>query len=267
MVNRVWQQHFGRGLVETDNDFGMQGSLPTHPELLDTLAVWFAENGWSRKALHKLILTSAAYRQASEMRPEVVAIDPLNKLLARQQRLRIEAELVRDAALATSGRLTQSLGGPGVFPPQPLEVFSFTQNKRVWTESQGADRWKRGIYTYLWRQCQHPLMTTFDAPDAQTACTRRNRSNTPLQALHLANDPAFVELAEAFGERIVTEGPTDTRSRAAWAFRVALGRDPQIAELDRLEAFTKSSTAADEKAIWSRVARVLFNLDEFISRE
>jgi hypothetical protein len=267
MVNRVWQQHFGRGLVDTDNDFGMQGALPTHPELLDTLAVWFAENGWSRKALHRLIMTSAAYRQSSAMRPEVVAVDPLNKLLARQQRLRIEAELVRDVALATSGRLTQSLGGPGVFPPQPIEVFAFTQNKRVWTESQGADRWKRGIYTYLWRQCQHPLMTTFDAPDAQTACTRRNRSNTPLQALHLANDPAFVELAEAFGERIVTEGPTDTRSRVAWAFRVALGRDPQIAELDRLETFAKNSTATDEKAIWSRVARVLFNLDEFISRE
>jgi hypothetical protein len=185
VVNRYWQQFFGLGLVETENDFGMQGSLPTHPELLDWLAVEFRENGWSTKKLHRLIVTSATYKQASVARPDLRTKDPLNKLLARQSRLRLEAEIIRDAALSASGLLSRKIGGPGVYPPMPPEVFSFTQAKKPWPESKGEDRYRRGMYTFIWRQSQHHLLTTFDGADAQTACTRRNRSNTPLQALHL----------------------------------------------------------------------------------
>ncbi len=226
VINRMWQQYFGKGLVETENDFGIQGSLPTHPELLDWLAVEFmlpvkpqdkrsvpgggtGATPWSMKRMHKLIVMSATYRQSSNLRPDLRDKDPQNKLLARQHRLRLDAEIIRDAALSASGLLTRKLGGPGVYPPQPPEIFAFTQNNHPWPESKGPDRYRRGMYTYIWRQSQHPLMTTFDAPDAQTSCTRRNRSNTPLQALHLANDPVFVELARGLGDRILKEGPAD----------------------------------------------------------
>jgi hypothetical protein len=266
-VNRVWQQLFGRGIVETENDFGMQGSLPTHPELLDWLATRFVSLGWSRKQLHRLIVTSATYRQRSTFRPDLDAVDPLNKLLGRQNRLRLEAEILRDAALAASGKLTNKIGGPGVFPPQPPEVFSHTQVPRPWPESQGPDRYRRGLYTYLWRQCQHPLMTTFDGPDGQTACTRRNRSNTPLQALHLANDPVFVELAGALGERLVAESSSSVEDRLVRAVLLCLGRNPTANELARLTEFVRSREEAAADGVWSQLARVLFNLDEFITRE
>jgi hypothetical protein len=180
-VNRAWQQFFGMGIVETENDFGMQGSLPTHPALLDWLAVEFA-NGWDIKNLHRQIVLSQTYRQASIHRDDITREDPQNKFLARQNRLRLEAEIIRDAALSASGLLTRTVGGPGVYPPLPPEVFSFTQSKHPWPESKGPDRYRRGMYTFLWRQSQHHLLTTFDAADAQTSCTKRNRSNTPLQA-------------------------------------------------------------------------------------
>jgi hypothetical protein len=279
-VNREWQKFFGRGLVETENDFGMQGSLPTHPELLDWLAAEFVQptssppmamgglaQPWSFKSLHKLIVTSATYRQSSVARKDLAAKDPRNLLLGRQTRLRLEAEVIRDAALCASGLLSPKVGGPGVFPPQPKEVFAFTQSQRNWVESKGPDRYRRGMYTYIWRQSQHPLLTTFDGADAQTPCTRRNRSNTPLQALHLANDPVFVELADGLGKRIETEGPADDVGKVAFAFRVCFARDSSPAEAERVLAYYESQKRADPKTAWAAVARVLMNLDEFITRE
>jgi mono/diheme cytochrome c family protein len=266
-VNREWQKFFGRGLVETENDFGFQGSFPTHPELLDWLAVEFRESGWSFKKLHKLIVTSATYRQSSRSRRDLAAKDPRNLLLGRQNRLRLEAEIIRDVALTASGLLNRTIGGPGVYPPQPREVFAFTQNNHPWPESKGPDRYRRGMYTYIWRQSQHPLLTTFDAADAQTTCTRRNRSNTPLQALHLANDPVFVELADALGRRIERDGPADDAGKIAFAFRICFAREPTPAEADRVRAYLAARRTANPATAWAAVARVLMNLDEFITRE
>jgi hypothetical protein len=266
-INRIWQQYFGKGLVDTENDFGMQGSLPTHPELLDWLAVEFMKRGWSMKAMHRLIVTSATYRQSSAMRADLHAKDPKNELLGRQFRLRLEAELIRDAALTASGLLTRKVGGPGVYPPQPLEVFSFTQAAKPWPEAKGPDRYRRGMYTYIWRQSQHPLLTTFDAPDAQTSCTRRNRSNTPLQALHIANDPTFLEFADALGKRLVKEGPRDDAGRIDFAYRLCFSRAPSVAERDRLLRFLAKEKQVNADMAWTMLSRVLLNLDEFITRE
>jgi hypothetical protein len=266
-VNREWQKFFGRGLVETENDFGYQGSFPTHPELLDWLAVEFREKGWSIKRLHKLIVTSATYRQSSATRKDLVEKDPRNLLLGRQSRVRLEAEIIRDVALSASGLLAPKVGGPGVYPPQPKEVFAFTQSNHPWPESKGPDRYRRGMYTFIWRQSQHHLLTTFDAADAQIACTRRNRSNTPLQALHLANDPVFVEFANALGKRIEKEGPADDAGRIHYAFRLCFAREPSSAERDRLSAYVDAIRKTDPKSVWSAMARVLLNLDEFITRE
>lgn len=266
-VNRAWQQFFGTGLVETENDFGMQGSLPTHPELLDWLAVEFREHGWSVKKLHRLIVTSATYKQSSASRPDLRAKDPINKLLGRQNRMRLEAEIIRDAALSASGLLTPKVGGPGVYPPQPKEVFLFTQSNHTWPESKGEDRYRRGMYTFIWRQSQHHLLTTFDAADAQVACTKRNRTNTPLQALHLANDPAFVEFFDGLGARVEKEGPPDLGGRVEYAFKLCFGRSPTAAERERVVTYLAAQTKADPKTAWSRTARVLMNLDEFITRE
>ncbi len=287
-VNREWQKFFGRGLAETENDFGIQGSLPTHPELLDWLAAEFMKPSnnstppsfpgkvagrlgsakpWSLKSLHRLIVTSATYRQASAHRPDLAAKDSRNLLLGRQTRLRLEAEAIRDVSLCASGLLHPAIGGPGVFPPQAKEVFALTQSQRNWVESKGPDRYRRGMYTYIWRQSQHPLMTTFDAADAQTSCTRRNRSNTPLQALHLANDPVFVELADGLGKRIEKDGPSDDAGKVAFAFRVCYARDPSSAEAERVLAYLQAQQKANPKTAWAAVARVLMNLDEFITRE
>lgn len=268
-VNRAWQAFFGRGLVETENDFGLQGNFPTHPDLLDWLAVEFTSPStrWSFKRLHKLIVTSATYKQSSAARRDLSEKDPRNLLLGRQTRLRLEAEIIRDVSLSASALLNPKLGGPGVFPPQPRELFQFTQSNHAWTESKGPDRYRRGMYTYIWRQSQHPLLTTFDAADAQTACTKRNRSNTPLQALHLANDPVFAELAEALGKRIESEGPTSDDGKIAFAFKVCFARTPTDAEADRVRAYLDAKRKTDPKTAWAAVARVLMNLDEFITRE
>lgn len=289
-VNREWQKFFGRGLVETENDFGLQGNFPTHPELLDWLAVEFrdgvpsppnplshGERGlggegkqdkpWSFKRLHKLIVMSATYRQASASRKDLHEADPRNLLLGHQSRLRLEAEAIRDVSLCASGLFNPKIGGPGVYPPQPKEVFLFTQSNHPWVESKGEDRFRRGMYTYIWRQSQHPLLTTFDAADAQTACTRRNRSNTPLQALHLANDPVFIELADGFGKRIEKDASTDDVGKITFAFRVCFARDPNSREVERIQAYLEAKRKEDPKTAWNAVARVLMNLDEFITRE
>ncbi len=266
-VNREWQKFFGRGIVETENDFGLQGNFPTHPELLDWLAVEFRERGWSFKTLHKLIVMSATYRQSSAARRDLTEKDPRNLLLGRQTRLRLEAEIIRDASLCASGQFSPKVGGPGVFPPQPKEVFLFTQSNHAWVESTGPERFRRGMYTYIWRQSQHHLLTTFDAADAQTSCTKRNRSNTPLQALHMTNDPVFVELTNFLGNRIEKEGPSDDAGKIAFAYRVCFSRNPTSSEAERVLAYLDAKRKTDPKTAWTAVARVLMNLDEFITRE
>ena len=264
VVNRAWQQFFGTGLVETENDFGMQGQLPSHPALLDWLAVEFRDNGWSLKKLHRLIVLSETYRRSSVARPDLNETDPKNKLLARQNRARVEAEIIRDAVLCASGLLTPKIGGPGVYPPMPKEVFAFTQSKQAWPESKGPDRYRRGMYTYLWRQSQHHLLTTFDAADAQVSCTKRNRSNTPLQALHLANDPAFVEFYELFGAAVAKQQGTDNEKLTS-VFVRCFSREPSAKERERLLKFLQAES--DDTKRWTSVVRVLVNLDEFVTRE
>ncbi len=289
-VNRIWQRYFGVGLVETENDFGTQGALPTHPELLDWLAVEFMDRGWRLKEIHRLIVTSATYRQSSRVRPELAEIDPHNKLLGRQARLRLDAEIVRDNALAASGLLSRKLGGPSVYPPQPEGIYQFTQVQRPWKVSAGADRYRRGVYTFFQRSAPHPALTVFDAPDATSSCTRRVRSNTPLQALTLLNDQAFLELAQGLAARVLAEGPSDDRGRIRYAFRLCLAREPASTEAARLEQYyrqqldeyraapaeaqvllgssaSKGPQATSERAAWTALARVLLNLDEFITRE
>jgi len=283
VVNRIWQAYFGRGLVETDNDFGTQGSAPSHPELLDWLACELMDVGWSRKAIHRLIVSSATYRQASRLRSEGQAVDPDNRLLWRQARLRLDAELIRDAALTSSGLLTRVFGGPSVFPPQPDGVMTLGQMKRPWQADPGPNRFRRGLYTFFWRATPHPFLTTFDAPSGVQTCTRRFRSNTPLQALTLLNDPAFVEIAEGLAARIVSErpDPASDRDRIRHAIMLCLGRPALDRELEMLETVLEqervdlAGRAATQPRraglapsdAWITVARVLLNLDEFVTRE
>ena len=288
-VNRVWQRLFGIGLVETENDFGMQGELPSHPKLLDWLASEFMRLGWSQKQILRLIVTSATYRQSSIVTPDLLDRDPRNRLLARQSRVRLEAEGVRDVALSASGLLSQKMLGPGVHPPQPKGIYVVTQVSKQWPESKGDDRYRRGLYTYFWRSSPYPMLPTFDAPDANGTCTRRNRSNTPLQALTLANDGAFMEFAEALSDRILKESSDYDDARIKFAFDAVLARQPSDFEQKRLLAFVAAqrkhfeANAADAKAAaspshpesadeaasatWTAFARVVLNLDEFITRE
>jgi hypothetical protein len=268
-MNRVWQHYFGRGLVETENDFGTQGLAPSHPELLDWLATEFLRQGWSFKAMHRLIVTSATYRQSSKTRADATAKDANNRLLWRQNRLRLEAESVRDVMLAASGLLNPKIGGPSVFPPIADGAMAFTQVKREWKPSAGADRYRRGMYTFFYRAAPHPALTVFDAPDSFSACTRRLRSNTPLQALTLLNDAAFVEFAGGLADRVLREGQGSDRERIMFAFRLCLGRAPNGTELRRLEELLAQQKRAEpnEHAAWATVARVLLNLDETITRE
>ncbi len=248
-VNRVWQQYFGPGIVETENDFGAQGTLPSHPELLDYLAVEFMDRGWQMKDLHRLIVTSHAYRQASVERADLLQKDPHNILLGRQRRLRLDAEIIRDVALSASGLLSHKLGGPPVFPPIPDGVLSQGQVKQAWNVSTGEDRYRRGLYTFVFRASPPPAMNVFDAPDGYSTCTRRIRSNTPLQALTLLNDTTSVEFAAAM-EKLVREEGLEA------AFRRCTSRFPQPDELAVLQSLDVRSAA-----------RVLLNLDETITRE
>ena len=269
-MNRDWQKFFGRGLVETEDDFGIQGTPPSHPALLDWLAVEFVDRGWDSKAMHRQIVTGSTYRQSSAIRSDLAQRDPQNKLLARQSRLRLDAEIVRDVALSAAGLLTRSIGGPSVFPPQPEGVFDFTQDPKPWIAASGGDRYRRGMYTHFWRSSPYPMLMTFDAPNGNVSCTRRVRSNTPLQSLTLANDEAFFECARALAERTLHEAPTDDASRAAHAFRLCLARQPSAAENDLLTRLVEDESNAsptDPTAAWTRICRVLLNLDETITRE
>lgn len=221
---------------------------------------------WHLKPIHRLIVTSATYRQASTARPELALVDPLNRLRARQSRLRLDAEVIRDVALAASGKLELRIGGPSVFPPQPDGVMALGQSRREWNSATGADRYRRGLYTWWWRARPHPALAVFDAPDAFTTCTRRLRSNTPLQALTLLNDSAFVELARALAERVQREAAPENRLDRA--FRLCLTRPPQPPERERLQKlWDEERRDHDEASAWVSVARVLLNLDETITRE
>jgi hypothetical protein len=292
-MNRVWMRYFGRGIVETEEDFGTQGSLPTHPELLDWLAGEFIRRGWSLKAMHRLIVTSATYRQSSDSRRDLSEKDPRNLLLARQERLRVEAEIVRDAALSASGLLNPKVGGPSVRPPQPDGVYAFTQVKKNWVAATGPDRFRRALYTMFIRSAPYPLFTTFDAPDFQTVCTRRPRSDTPLQSLTLANDPAFIEMAQGLAARLVRDVPGEFAAkldaRLRQAFVLCFSRPPDATELAALRGYverqsqgfakrpasaalaskelTKAGLSEAQAAALTAAARVLFNADNFITRE
>ena len=303
-ANRIWQWHFGRGLVNTGDDFGTQGDPPSHPELLDWLAAEFRDSGWRIKQLHKLIVMSAAYRQSSAARPELYQRDPYNTWLAQQNRLRAEAELVRDSALAVSGLLVPTVGGKSVRPPQPPDIAALSYAGTVkWVDSVGPDRYRRGLYTWFQRTSPYPMLATFDAPDSNLACTRRERSNTPLQALTLLNDVVFVECAQALARRLIadqteklvaadgTGGGDETveDAQVRYAFRLCLSRDSSEAEHARIKNLYKEARAEFEKdeatakkvagdtssvnvsaveaAAWTIVARGMLNLDEFITRE
>jgi hypothetical protein len=273
-VNRWWMHLFGRGLVATVDNFGIGGEAPTHPELLDWLAAELVKRQWSQKAMLRLIVTSAAYRQSSAGREELDSLDPQNLLLARQSRVRLEAEGVRDAALAASGLLDRRIGGPSICPPQPEYVASISRNVK-WDLSEGADLYRRGMYILFRRATPYPMLLTFDAPDSTVACTRRERSNSPLQALTLLNDPVFFECAESLGRTLADETAGTIEQRLAMGFRRCLGREPLPEELRRLHELWKQRRAAAQAAnaetadatAWIVVARVLMNLDEFITRE
>lgn len=247
-VNRIWQRYFGKGIVETENDFGTQGSPPTHPELLDWLATEFMAQGWSLKAMHRVIVTSATYRQSSRARPDLARIDPDNRLLARQNRLRLDAEVVRDAALSASGLLNPAIGGPSAFPPIPKGVMSLGQVSREWKPSAGGDRFRRGLYTFYYRATPPPALTVFDAPDAFSACTRRNRSNTPLQALTLLNDQQFYELAQGLAARLRRDSQVTDRDRLDLGFRLCVSRSPSLEERQTLEQLL-AAELADHDAV------------------
>ena len=326
-VNRVWQAYFGIGLVPTPEEFGTQGEKPTHPELLDWLAVEFMEptvlasggrqppvgdeknmnekkqgadtprSPWSVKHLHRLIVTSAAYRQSTRVTPELLARDPDNRLLARGPRFRVEGEIVRDIALSTSGLLNAKVGGPSVFAPAPQFLFDrpVSYGPFTWDEAKGADRYRRGLYTFRRRSTPYPALTVFDVPVGETSCVKRSRTNTPLQALTGLNETVFVECARGLGKRAILEGGKTDADRVAYAFRLCVSRKPTADELAVLTALLEkhrkrfaageanaAEVATGEKspkdkppagvelndwAAFTLVARVLLNLDETVTKE
>ena len=235
MVNRVWAQLFGTGIVETVEDFGTSGTPPSHPELLDYLALRFQnEHGWSLKRLLREIVLSATYRQSSRITPERLAADPQNRLLSRGPRLRLSAEMIRDQALVLSGRFAPKMYGPPVMPPQPEGIWRSVYSNAKWENATGEDRYRRAIYTYWKRTSSYPSMITFDMPSREVCTMRRIPTNTPLQALVTLNDEAFVECAAGLADRMVAEGGDAPAERIAWAYRAATGRAPSAATLEDL---------------------------------
>jgi mono/diheme cytochrome c family protein len=231
-VNRVWQAYFGTGIVATSEDFGLQSEAPSHPELLDWLAVEFMDRGWKQKELHRLIVQSATYRQDSRVEPAKLEKDPYNRLLARGPRFRVDGEIVRDLALGISGLLNPAVGGRSVMPPAPDFLFKPPASYAPfpWIEETGPERYRRALYTYRRRSTPYPMLQTFDVPDGSTACVRRPRSNTPLQALTLLNETVSMEAARAFALKIVAEGGRTDAERLTYAFRRALSRPPTAQE-------------------------------------
>ncbi len=334
IVNRIWQQYFGQGLVASPEDLGTRCDAPSHPALLDWLAVEFMSGGageeatggqrdketrrqgdmgltsdsatqtpdsgrqtpdasWSLKSIHRLIVTSSVYRQSSKLTPALAQADPMNQWLARAPRYRVEAELVRDIALAASGLLSRKIGGPSVFPPIPDGALAVSfRSRSTWPTSKGEDRYRRGLYTFWKRSVPFPSMAVFDAPNGDAACPRRTRANSPLQALTTLNDAAFLEAAQALAMRVWKEGGAEDAARLEYAFRLCTSRSPDAYEQERLRAFLAQqrknfagqtaravyvaapdleNLPADldlhEIAAWTMTARLLLNLDETISKQ
>ncbi len=296
VVNRFWQQFFGTGLVKTSDNFGLQGESPSHPELLDWLALQFIDSGWNVKALMKQIVLSATYRQDSAAPQEAFARDPENRLLMRGPRFRLPAEIIRDQALYISGLLKPQLGGPSVFPYQPPDLYkgivvAADYPGTRYVESKGDDLYRRSLYTFWKRTVPHPTMIVFDAPDREFCIVRRSTTNTPLQALTLLNDPIYVEAARKLAERSIHEGGQATGDRLAYIFRLATGRTPDDAEkqilrktFDRMQAAylsdetgarkflavgaspSDSSIPVSELAAFTAVANMVLNMDEVITK-
>ena len=284
-MNREWAALFGRGIVQTTEDFGYQGTPPTHPELLDWLAVEFMRQGWSLKKMHRLLVTSATYRQSSTVTPALKARDPQNRLLARGPRVRLDAELIRDSALTISGLLSRKIGGPSVFPPQPPGVTSEgTYGPLQWKVSEGEDRYRRGLYTFCKRTAPYAMFITFDGPSGDACLARREVSNTPLQALTLLNDAVFVETSQALGRLLAAQNGS-IEERAALLFRRCVTRPPDKEELTALvrfyenqkQRFTNRELDAAviagegkgdviERAAWTTLARSVLNLDEVVTK-
>jgi hypothetical protein len=289
-VNRFWQMYFGAGIVKTSEDFGSQGEWPSHPDLLDWLADEFMHTGWNVKALHKLIVTSATYRQSSAAPSELLQKDPDNRLLARGPRLRLPAETIRDQALFAAGLLTEKIGGPSVKPYMPEGIWKdLIMQDAEYIQSKGADLYRRSIYTFWKRTVAPPLMMNFDSALRESCVVRESRTNTPLQALNLMNDVAFVEAARFIGQRMLKEGGSD---RLAYGFRLVTGRRPTREEAEILgnnlqyhldyfagqpqqvkrylthgEAAFDSALNPRELAAYTAVASLLLNLDETITKE
>jgi mono/diheme cytochrome c family protein len=300
-VNRQWQAWFGTGIVATTENLGTQSEPPTHPELLDWLAVEFMQSGWNIKHMQRLIATSAVYRQVSNVTPELLDKDPYNRLLARGPRFRVDAEIVRDVALSASGLLNPAIGGPSVYPPAPAFLFvpPASYSPKIWTEDKGPERYRRAIYTFRYRSVPYPMLQTFDAPNGDSSCVRRARSNTPLQALTMLNEPLFMECARALAAKTLSEGGTTNQQRLVFAFRRCLGRQPTEGEsvqllefLDKqqgrlrdgwlsaldlaglsgkddkqIQALAPKGATPVDFAAWTAVSRVLLNLDETITTE
>jgi len=317
-ANRIWQAYFGYGIVNTPEDFGTRVEAPSLPELLDWLACEFMEPAvdvealkrssvkaddrstpprWSIKHIHRLIVNSAAYRQSSRVTPELYTKDPYNRLLARGPRFRIEGEIVRDIALAASGLLNPALGGRSIYPPAPDFLFQppASYGPKVWKEESGSERYRRSLYIFKFRSVPHPMLQTFDAPNGDFSCVRRQRSNTPLQALVLLNETEFVECAQALAKKSLAEGGRTDADRVTYAFRRALSRQPSADEKNELLALLDKekqriaegwvnplqlASGRDEKpadlpagatptqlAAYAVVSRVLLNLDETITKE
>lgn len=290
-VNRFWQQYFGTGIVKTSDDFGARGQWPTHPELLDWLAAEFVDSGWDVKALQRKIVTSATYRQSAKVEPALLEHDPYNRLLARGARFRLDAEVIRDNALAVSGLLNDTIGGPSVSPYQPAGLWDELTSGDRYVQSKGRDLYRRGMYVYWKRSIPYPPLVTFDAPNREVCTDIRPRTNTPLQALVLMNDPAYIEAARVLAQRIMKEGGTDVPARIAFAFRLCTARPPsdeeatilrqvfehnlarfrqQPAFAAKLISIGESPRAAEmdpvELAAWTAVGNVLLNLDETITK-
>jgi len=291
-VNRIWSRMFGIGLVETEEDFGTQGELPSHPQLLDWLAIEFRDtHRWSGKELRKTIVMSATYRQSSQVTPEGFKRDPRNRLLSRGPRFRLEAEMIRDQALAVSGLLGRKLYGPSVMPHQPDGVWRTVYNSGRWVTSKGEDRYRRGLYTFARRTTPYPSFLLLDAGSGEVCLPRRIRTNTVTAALVTLNDPVYTEAAQALARRVIGEAKGDASRRAAFAWRLVTGRPPLPAETDRIvrlfqaqldhyqqheDAAVKTATIplgalpaemdAAEVAAWTVVASVLLNLDETLSK-
>jgi hypothetical protein len=296
VVNRFWQQLFGLGIVKSSDNFGLQGDSPSHPELLDWLAVEMIESGWNVKALVRKIVLSETYRQDSNSSPELTARDPENRLLARAPRFRLPAELIRDQALVVSGLLKPKLGGPSVFPYQNGDLYkgivvAADYPGTKWIESTGDDLYRRSIYTFWKRTVPHPTFTVLDAPDREVCIVRRSSTNTPLQALTLLNDPIYLEAARKLAERAIREGGKESVPRLSFAFRLVTGRQPEEREMSVLQRKLQemlASYAADaagaeafvsvgrsprdkdipvtELAAWTAIANLLLNLDEVVTK-